>query len=152
MTVSDVLGTDTLVDAVGLVLAVLAIDVDEYRRQIRRAYRSTLGSPSGEKWCAEAPYVFSHPSSSLLTCLLNDTRFRSMPDTEERQYPPSVARFDWRAELRSQERNAMWLSRRSGIGYRTVYRIINGEQDASPAQIVAFARALGVSGPDGADL
>lgn len=75
-----------------------------------------------------------------------------MPDPEERQYPPSVARFDWRAELRAQERNVMWLSRRSGIGYRTLYRIVNGEQNPSDAQIVLIARALGVSGPDGADL
>lgn len=46
----------------------------------------------------------------------------------------------------------MWLSRRSGIGYRTLYRIVNGEQNPSDAQIVLIARALGVSGPDGADL
>ncbi len=75
-----------------------------------------------------------------------------MPDAEERQYPPSVARFDWRGELTRQERSVPWLARRTQIPQRTLYRIVNGEAAPSPAQIVAIARALGVAGPDGADL
>lgn len=76
-----------------------------------------------------------------------------MPDADHVQpVPPAARAWDWRAELRAQERDVMWLSRHSGIHYRTMYRLANAEQDATDGQIRAIARALGRGGPDGADL
>lgn len=76
-----------------------------------------------------------------------------MPDAEpQHPVPDAVRAWDWQAELRAQERDVMWLSRHSGIGYRTLYRLYNAEQAPSNDQIKAIARGLGRGGPDGADL
>lgn len=60
-----------------------------------------------------------------------------MPDPESIQP-------DWRAELARQERDIMWLARHTGIHYRSAYRIFHQERQASPAQLAAIARALGM--------
>lgn len=76
-----------------------------------------------------------------------------MPDAEVPQQPsPDLAAWDWRDELGRQDRDVMWLSRRSGVHYRTAYRLFHDEQQPTDAQLRAFARALGVAGPDFADL
>lgn len=74
-----------------------------------------------------------------------------MPDAEVRT-PRRPIPFDWRSELARQERNIPWLARHSGIHWRTLYRLHNGEQQPTDAQLVAIARGLGMAGPDGADL
>jgi hypothetical protein len=50
--------------------------------------------------------------------------------------------WDWMAELRAQERNLMWLARRSGIHYQEVYRISRGKRPTIE-RLEAIARALG---------
>lgn len=59
---------------------------------------------------------------------------------------------DWREELARQERNVIWLSRHSGIHQRVLYRLVNGERRPTRGHLIAIYRALGMAGPDGADL
>lgn len=75
-----------------------------------------------------------------------------MPDPEVTQVTDALRSWDWRAELARQERDVPWLSRHSKISQRTLYRRWNGESEATHAELRAIATALGMAGPDGADL
>jgi hypothetical protein len=63
-----------------------------------------------------------------------------MPDSVR----DDVSAYDWREELARQERDIMWLSRKTGIHYRLAYRIFHGERPATPAQLEAIWSALGL--------
>lgn len=75
-----------------------------------------------------------------------------MPEAEVPQSPSPLLTWDWRAELAAQDRPLTWLAKRSGVPYQTIWRVSQQLQQPTDAQLRAFARALGVAGPDGADL
>jgi hypothetical protein len=50
--------------------------------------------------------------------------------------------WDWRTELREQDRTLLWLARRSEVHYQTVYRIARGEQTPTVVQLRAFSDVL----------
>ena len=75
-----------------------------------------------------------------------------MPDEATPSVPKVNRYFDWRDELARQERNVTWLSRHTGIHWRRMHRIYNGETPTRDEDYVLIARALGMAGPDGADL
>lgn len=63
-------------------------------------------------------------------------------DTEE--LPEAMLReWDWRAELRRQERTVPWLARQTNRGQNTVYRYSWGSLKPSLAWLRDAARVLG---------
>ena len=57
---------------------------------------------------------------------------------------PEVAQpWSWQDELAAQERDVMWLARKTGIHYRALYRIYHGEKAGTVAQLATIAKALG---------
>lgn len=53
--------------------------------------------------------------------------------------------WDWMAELERQERDRMWLARKTGAGYRSVYRWAAGQATPPRSWLIAAASVLGVT-------
>lgn len=61
--------------------------------------------------------------------------------------PEAPSTWSWQDELARQERDVMWLARKTGIHYRALYRIYHGQQGGSRPQLEAIAQALGKAIP-----
>ena len=58
--------------------------------------------------------------------------------------PLDLEAWDWMAELARQERDRMWLARRTHTHYRKVYRYASGELTPPASWLMVVASVLGV--------
>lgn len=72
---------------------------------------------------------------SLYSPLVSSTE--SVPTNEQ------LGAWDWRAELVRQERDVMWLARKTGAHYRAAYHWANGERATPPGWLLAAWNVLG---------
>jgi DNA-binding phage protein len=59
--------------------------------------------------------------------------------------PIDLEAWDWMAELGRQERDRMWLARKTKVNYRAVYRYAAGESEPPLSWLMAAASVLGVT-------
>ena len=67
-----------------------------------------------------------------------------MTTAEDHLQPVELASWDWMAELARQERDRMWLARKTRVNYRAVYRYAAGEVAPPLSWLMAAASVLGV--------
>lgn len=65
-------------------------------------------------------------------------RPRTLPSIED------LRTWDWRDELRRQERSLRWLARKTGRSQTTLNRYISGERSVPASFLLAAADALGL--------